>query len=89
MTRWSKAQGIFLNEILALNSEITLSKEQFEQNLNKYGISLSSEELTILFNSLQFEGTDGLSRIDRYANGHLFRLNPQSDEVQRVLFKVA
>lgn len=91
MTRWSKAQSIFLYDILALNDSDAerLSKEQLEQNLKKHGVDLSQEELTILFNSLQIEDGDGLSRVDRYANGHLFKLSPKSREVQRVLNKVA
>ena len=92
MTRWNKAQDIYLYDILALNSlgeGEGLSIEQLEQNLSKHGVNLSREELTILFNSLKIQGEGNLSRVDRYANGHLFRLNPQSSEVEAILKKVA
>lgn len=91
MTRWSKAQGIYLYEILGLNSSGAdgLSFDQLEQNLSKHGVNLSRQELTILFESLQIEGDGNLSRVDRYANGHLFQLRPKSSELQAVLNKVA
>lgn len=91
MTRWSKAQSIYLYEILDFNGsdQEELSFDQLEQNLLKRGVNLSQEELTILFDSLQIEGEGGLSRLDRYANGHLFQLSPRSSEVRDVLNKVA
>lgn len=91
MTRWNKAQDIYLYDILALNStgEEGLSIDQFENNLSKHGVNLTKEELTTLFDSLKIQGEGNLSRVDRYANGHLFQLRPHSSEVQAILNKVA
>ena len=50
---------------------------------------MSQEEVSILFNSLNLDGNDHLSRVERYANGHLFQLSPKSNELKSILFKIA
>lgn len=72
MSRWNKAQQIYLYDILELNaSPVELSIDQLQQNLVKHGVNLTSEELSVLYDSLKIEGEGSLNRVDRYANGHL------------------
>jgi proline dehydrogenase len=76
MTRISKAQEIFLEDICQLWGPETLSKEDIGAGLKRWNIAHTSEDLERLFSSLKFKENNGetVSRVERYANAHLFPL---------------
>ena len=55
--------------------------------LTKYNIPHTEEELKSLIKLLQFEDSDSLTRLERYANGHLFPLF--SENKHPILSKIA
>jgi hypothetical protein len=50
---------------------------------------LTEEEKSVLFDHLKIDDSETLGRIDRYANGHILYLNPESYKVDAILKKVA
>jgi len=42
-----------------------------------------------LFEHLKIDDAENLSRVDRYANGHILQLNPESYKIDAILHKVA
>ena len=42
-----------------------------------------------LFDHLKIDDAENLSRVDRYANGHLLQLNPESYQIDAIMRKVA
>lgn len=84
MTRLSKAQDVYLYEILSLNEmratgqPLTFAK--FQENLLQRGAELTETEQSQLFEFMQSPDSDAqsLSKIEAYARGHLFLLEPQT-----------
>jgi len=78
MTRLSRAQQVFMNDILKFDKQEPIDVGDLRNSLLERGIQFSQEELDQLFRSLQFEHneTDSLSRLEIYANAHLLRLDP-------------
>ena len=76
MTRMSKAQEIFLEDICQLWGPDNLTREDIRAGLKRWNISYTEEDLSKLFESLKFKDNQGetLSRVERYANAHLFPL---------------
>jgi len=68
----------------------TLSKDQLESNLKNYGVKLTVDEVETLYSSLQINknATENLNRLDRYTNGHLFNLNPESTNIKEIMYKI-
>jgi hypothetical protein len=77
MTRLSRAQYVFLNDILKYNKQESIDQSDLRNSLIERGISFTQEEFESLFNSLKFESNKGntISRLELYANAHLFKLN--------------
>jgi len=68
----------------------TLSKDQLESNLKNNGVKLTVDEVETLYSSLQInkDATENLDRLDRYTNGHLFNLNPESTNIKEIMYKI-
>lgn len=77
MTRLSRAQQVFMNDILKFDKQTTIDISDLKNSLLERGIYFDDQELQDLFNSLKFEHneTDQLSRLEIYANAHLHRLD--------------
>jgi len=86
------AQRTYLQDILGLNKPEykTLSMDQLESNLKNCGVNLSKSEVNTLYSSLQIneDATENLDRLDRYTNGHLFNLNPESTNIKEIMHKI-
>lgn len=89
MREWNRVQSIFLYDILALNSENELTFDLFEANLSKHNVNLTNDEKIALFDHLKIDDSNTLGRIDRYANGHILNLNPESYQIDGILKKIA
>ena len=76
MTRWSKAQEVFLRDILKFDKKEPIYLEDLKESLVERGIRFTDHEVKTLFESLKFSdnSTDQVSRLEVYANGHLFKL---------------
>ena len=88
LTRMSRAQSIFLNDILKYNKRDSIVMKDISNSLIERGITFSQEELQSLFDSLKFEHNkhkDEVTRLEVYANGHLFKLfdSPVSEDFSR------
>jgi hypothetical protein len=81
MTRMSRAQQMYLNDILKFNKQETIDISDLRNSLLERGIQFEEQELIDHFNSLKFSDNTGekLSQLEIYANAHLFRL----DEAKR------
>lgn len=81
MTRLSRAQNVFMDEILKYNKQEQIDISDLRNSLLERGISFSKEELEGLFESLKFPSnlSDKVSNLEVYANAHLFKL----DKAQR------
>ena len=81
MTRLSRAQNVFMDEILKYNKQEQIDISDLRNSLLERGISFSKEELEGLFESLKFPNnqSDKVSNLEVYANAHLFKL----DKAQR------
>lgn len=79
MARISKAQGVFLEDILQLWGPEQITKEDIRAGLERWNIKFGEEELNKVVEGLKFEdnNTDYISRVERYANGHLFPIYPE------------
>lgn len=77
MTRLSRAQQVFVNEILKFDKQTTIDISDLRNSLLERGIQFSEEEVESLYESLKFENnkTDNVSRLEIYANAHLNRLD--------------
>ena len=73
MTRLSRAQQVFMNDILKFDKQTPIDISDLRNSLLERGIQFRQEELDQLFQSLQFEHneTEQLSRLEIYANAHL------------------
>lgn len=82
MTRISKAQGIFLEDICQLWGPENITKEDIRASLNKWNITHTEEDLNKIVNSLKFKDnqTDNISKVERYANAHLFPLYQENKD---------
>jgi hypothetical protein len=95
MTRMNEAQMIFANEILKYDDHDAMTIGDLSASLSDNGIKCSQQEVEALFNHLKFDcnkDSDQLSRLEVYANGHLFRLdssNSKYDSVRGVLDRIA
>jgi len=58
--------------------------------LKNYGVKLTVDEVETLYSSLQInkDATENLDRLDRYTNGHLFNLNPESTNIKEIMYKI-
>lgn len=85
MTRWSKAQETFLNDILKFNKQDRIDISDLKNSLVERGIAFGDWELQQLFDSLKFEDNDTpyVSQLERYANGHLLDVSDPSNELNR------
>lgn len=90
MTRMSRAQQVYMNDILKFDKQETLNISDIRNSLLERGIEFSEQELEGLFKSLKFQDNDSenVSRLEVYANAHLFRLNPElrSNLAKRIAF---
>lgn len=77
LTRMSRAQQVFLNDILLFNKKEKITLQDLKQSLLEIGIQFEEQEVQDLFNHFKFNDnqTDTLSRLEIYANAHLFRLD--------------
>lgn len=50
---------------------------------------MTQEEKMALFEHLKIDDAENLSRVDRYANGHILQLNPESYKIDAIMQKVA
>ncbi|TNV83788.1 hypothetical protein FGO68_gene8537 [Halteria grandinella] len=85
-TRLSKAQGVFLEDILDLWGKEYITAEDIRSGFKKHNISHTEEELSQLAASLKFadNNSDQISRVERYANGHLFPLFSNNPFLKRL-----
>ena len=82
MTKLSRAQSIFLNDILKYDKQETIDENDVRNSLVERGICFTEEEFDALIKSLKFEKNQNdcnISRLELYANAHLF--NFKSDDV--------
>jgi len=72
---------LFLEDILQLWGPETITGDDIKKSLKKYNISHTEEELQQLIQSLKFtdNSSDQISRVERYAHGHLFPLFAPND----------
>lgn len=77
MTKLSRAQSVFLNDILKYNKQEAIDASDLRNSLVERGISFTQSEFDSLLQSLKFKDNDGnqVSRLELYANAHLFRLD--------------
>jgi hypothetical protein len=77
MTRMSRAQSQYMNDILKFNKQETICISDLSNSLLERGIQFDQEEITALFESLKFADNNGdtITRLEIYANAHLFRLD--------------
>jgi hypothetical protein len=89
MTRLSRAQYTFMNDILKFNKQEKIDISDLRNSLLERGIIFTSEELSMLFDSLKFENnkSDSVSRLEIYANAHLFKLDPKDRAVNQGLMQ--
>lgn len=81
MTRLSRAQYAFLTEILHFYSKDSITTQDIREAFTEKGIVCSDEEFESFVKTLKFKenNTDEISKMEVYANAHLFRL----DKAQR------
>ena len=88
MTRLSRAQQVFMNNILKFDKQETIDMEDLRNSLLERGIQFEQEEIDELFNSLKFSDNDTgvISRLEIYAKAHLFRLDNslRTDLMQKI-----
>jgi len=94
MTKMNEAQTIFTKNILKFHEKDFIDMNDMRKSLDEHGITLTQEELESLFDYLKFENstdTERISRLERYANAHLFRLDPNEkySAIQSLLRKIA
>lgn len=77
MTRMSRAQQVYMNDILKFNKQETIDISDLRNSLLERGIQFTDQELHDHFNALKFPDnvSDTVSRLEIYANAHLFRLD--------------
>jgi len=77
-----------MNDILKFDTQLEIDISDIKNSLLERGINFTEQELNQFFRSLQFSHntTDKISRLEIYANAHLFRLNSslRSDLLQRI-----
>jgi hypothetical protein len=80
MTRWSRAQYTFMNDILKFDKQDKIDISDLRNSLLERGIHFSPVEIQDLFDSLKFESnkTENVSRLEIYANAHLFKLDNEA-----------
>jgi Ca2+-binding EF-hand superfamily protein len=88
MTRLSRAQQVFKNNILKFDKQETIDMLDLKNSLLERGIHFEQEEIEHLFNSLKFDDNDTgvISRLEIYAKAHLFRLDNslRTDLMQKI-----
>jgi hypothetical protein len=95
LQRLNRAQQVFLNDILKFDKQEAIDISDIRNSLLERGLDFSDQELTILLDSLKFEGnqSDKVSRLEVFANGHLFKLlspqNENEEALNQILEKVA
>ena len=91
MTRMSRAQQTFMNDILKFNKQEPIDTSDLRCSLLERGISFSEEELLALQQSLQFEHntSDKISRLEIYANAHLLRLDGHPENIRNLMKRIA
>lgn len=89
MTRLSRAQYSFINDILKYDKQEKIKISDLKNSLLERGINFSDKELTTLFESLKFESnkSDSVSRLELYANAHLFKLDPRERAINNGLMQ--
>ena len=77
MTRLSSAQGVYMKDFLKYDSKEFIDIEDIRESLTSKNIEFTELEIQNLFDSLKFNAntSDKVSRLERYANGHLFILD--------------
>ena len=77
MTRLSRAQLVYMNDILKFDKQETIDMSDLRNSLLERGIQFEDHEIQELFDSLKFEDneTGEISRQEIYSNAHLFRLD--------------
>jgi hypothetical protein len=89
MTRMSRAQSIYMNDILKFNKQETIDISDLRNSLVERGIQFEEQELLDHFNALKFpdNSSDTVSRLEIYANAHLFRLDAskRTDLMERIM----
>lgn len=86
MTKLSLAQFVFLNDILKFNKQEYIDQSDLRNSLIERGISFTEEEFGSLLNSLKFDrniDNSQISRLELYANAHLFRLDDENSNLKR------
>ena len=92
MTTLSSAQGVYMKDFLKYDSKEFINIEDIRESLTSRNIEFTESEIQNLFNSLKFKTntSDKVSRLERYANGHLFILDKDLNaRNQGVLNKIA
>jgi len=88
MTRLSRAQQVLMKDILKFDSQLEIDIDDLKNSLTERGITFTDSEVQSLFKSLKFanNSTDKVSRLEVYANAHLFRLDnsKRSDLLTRI-----
>lgn len=88
MTRLSRAQQVLMKDILKFDSQLEIDIDDLKNSLVERGITFTDSEVQSLFKSLKFSNnrTDKVSRLEVYANAHLFRLDnsKRSDLLTRI-----
>lgn len=77
LTRISAAQDVYMKNILKYGKQETITIKDLRDALVERGVFFEEEELIAHFNSLKFKDntSDTLSRLEIYANAHLFRID--------------
>lgn len=80
LTRMSRAQQVYMNDILQYDKKESITFEDLKNSLLERGIHFEEEDIASLFKSLKFSDNDGdtLSKLEIYANAHLLKLNKNS-----------
>lgn len=89
MTRLSRAQYSFMNDVLKFDKQDKIDISDLRNSLLERGINFTDAELQNLFVSLKFESndTENVSRLEIYANAHLFKLDKEARKVNQNLMQ--
>jgi hypothetical protein len=77
MTRLSRAQYVFMIDMLKFYSNDSITVQDIRNSLTEKGISFTEEEFQSFVKTLKFKDntSDEISKMEVYANAHLFRLD--------------
>lgn len=81
-----------MNDILKYNKQEVIDMSDLRNSLIERGVAFTDQELNAFFNSLKFDHntSENVSRLEIYANAHLFRLDVEKRaQHQTLLEKIA